>query len=70
LKGSPISEILQELTIEVTPENVFHAITLPEGIAGWWANQVTAEPKVGTLAEIRFENGEVMKMEITDLEIR
>jgi hypothetical protein len=60
-KGSPMSEILQELTIEATPENVFHAITLPEGITGWWTNQVTAGPKVGTLTEIRFKNGEVMK---------
>jgi uncharacterized protein YndB with AHSA1/START domain len=60
---------VQELTIEATPENVFHALTLPEGITGWWSNHVTAELKVGSLTEIRFENGEVMKMEITDLEV-
>jgi uncharacterized protein YndB with AHSA1/START domain len=63
-----MSDIVQELTIEATPENVFHALTRPIGIAGWWSNRVTAEPKVGSLTEVRFESG-VMKMEITDLEV-
>ncbi len=64
-----MSDIVQELTIEATPENVFHALTLPDGITGWWSNHVTAEPVVGSLTEIRFENGGVFKMEITDLEV-
>ncbi len=64
-----MSDIIQELTIEATPENVFHALTLPGGITGWWSNHVTAEPKVGTLTEVRFENGRIFKMEITDLEV-
>jgi len=38
-----MSDIVQELTIEATPENVFHALTLPDGITGWWSNHVTAE---------------------------
>ena len=64
-----MSDIVQELTIEATPENVFHALTLSDGITGWWSNDATAELKVGSLTEIRFENGEVFKMEITDLEV-
>jgi uncharacterized protein YndB with AHSA1/START domain len=64
-----MSDIVQELTIEATPENVFHALTLPDGITGWWSNHVTAEPKVGSLTEVRFENGGIFKMEITDLEV-
>lgn len=63
-----MSDIVQELIIEATPENVFDALTLPDGIAEWWSNHVTAEPKVGSLNEIRFENGGIFKMEITDLE--
>jgi uncharacterized protein YndB with AHSA1/START domain len=63
-----MSDIVQELTIEATPENVFYALTRPVGITGWWSNHVTAEPKVGSLTEVRFESG-VMKMEITDLEV-
>jgi uncharacterized protein YndB with AHSA1/START domain len=64
-----MTDILQELTIEATPEEVFHAIALPEGVTKWWANRVTAELKVGSLTEIGFDNGEVMKMEVTELEM-
>lgn len=64
-----MTDIVQELTIEVPPEHVFQALTVPTGIAGWWANHVTAEQKIGSISEIRFENGNVFHMEITDLEI-
>lgn len=64
-----MSDIVQALTIEATPEKVFHALTRPDGIAGWWSNRVTAEPKVSSLTEVRFENGRVFQMEITDLEV-
>ena len=64
-----MTDIVQELTIEAKPEKVFRAITLPEGITKWWANRVTAELKVGSLTEICFDNGEVMKMEIIELEV-
>lgn len=63
-----MSDIIQELMIEATPENVFHALTLSEGINGWWSNHVTAEPRLGSITEVRFVN-EVMKMEIIDLEV-
>lgn len=63
-----MSEIVQELTIEATPERVFQALTTPDGIAVWWSNLVTAEPEVGAFTEVRFESG-IMKMEITDLEV-
>ena len=49
-----MSEIMQELMIEATPENVFAALTQPEGIAQWWSNQVVGEPMVGGVTEIRF----------------
>ena len=64
-----MADIVQKLTIEASPENIFHALTRPDGITGWWANQVIAEPKIGSLVEIGFDNGEVMKMEIIDLEV-
>jgi len=61
-------DIVQELTIRATPESVFAAITQPDEITRWWANQVTAEPRVGSPAAFRFDNGEVMTMEIVDLD--
>lgn len=63
-----MAEIVQELMLEATPEHVFHALTTPEGIAGWWSNRVTAEPVVGALTEVRFESG-VFQLEMTDLEV-
>ncbi len=64
-----MSDIVQELKIEATPEKVFHALTEPAGIAGWWSNHATARPEVGSVTEVRFENGGVFKMEIIELEV-
>ena len=61
-------DIVQELTIEATPENVFNAITNQDELAQWWTNQVTAEPKVGSIAEFTFDKRAVVfKMEIIEL---
>ncbi len=64
-----MSDIVQELTIAATPETVFTAITQQDDITRWWANDVTAEPTIGSLAAFRFDNGEVMTMEIIDLAV-
>jgi uncharacterized protein YndB with AHSA1/START domain len=64
-----MSDIIQELTMEATPEDVFHALTLSEGIASWWSNHVIAEPKLGSITDVRFENGGVYNLEVTDLEV-
>jgi uncharacterized protein YndB with AHSA1/START domain len=64
-----MADIVEELVIEAAPENVFRALTLSEGIASWWSNRVTAEPKVGSIVEVRWQNGGVMKFEVTDLEV-
>ncbi len=60
-------DIAQELLIGAPPEAVFAAITQPNEITRWWANDVVAEPRAGSLAELRFDNGESMTMEIIDL---
>lgn len=67
VKGDTMPDITQELAIEAPPETVFAAITRPDGLTHWWANRVVSEPTVGSHAEFRFDNGEVMMMEITDL---
>jgi len=38
-----MADIVQELTIEATPENVFHALTTSDGIAEWWSNLANQE---------------------------
>lgn len=64
-----MSDIVQELTIQANANSVFDAIARPEGLTQWWANRATGTLQVGALTEIRFDNGEVMQMEITELEI-
>ena len=64
-----MSDILQEVTIEALPEKVFNAITRQDELVQWWTKHVTAEPKVGSIAEFRFDNGAVVfKMEIAELD--
>lgn len=63
-----MSEIVQELAIEATPENVFYALTTSDGISGWWSNHVAAKPAVGSVTRVRFENGGAFHLEITELE--
>ncbi len=65
-----MSDIVQELLIEATPEQTFYALTTAEGIRQWWSNQVTAEPAVGSLIEVSFPNGNVFELEVVDLEVR
>jgi uncharacterized protein YndB with AHSA1/START domain len=63
-------DIVQEVTIEAMPEKVFNAITRQDELAQWWTNHVTAEPRVGSLAEFSFNNGAyVFKLEITELRV-
>ncbi len=60
-------DITREITIKAAPERVFTAVTRHDEITQWWANQVVAEPTIRSVAEFCFDNGEVMRMEMTDL---
>jgi len=63
-----MADIVQEMTIEATPEKVFNALTRQVELAQWWTNHVNAEPRVGSVAEFRFNDGAVVfHMEITEL---
>ncbi len=64
-----MADIVQELTIEADPQKVFNAITRQDELAQWWTKHVSAEPKVGSIAEFRFDNGAtVFRMEIAELD--
>lgn len=67
MKGSMMPDITREITIKAAPARVFTAVTRHDEITQWWANQVTAEPTIGSIAEFCFNNGEVMRMKIADL---
>ena len=58
---------LHELTIAAPAEKVFRARTGKEGLSGWWTPGVTAQPKVGTIAESPFPEI-VLKLKVERLE--
>jgi uncharacterized protein YndB with AHSA1/START domain len=62
-------DILLEATINASPDKVYQALTDQEAIRSWWTQQANAVPKVGSVSEFRFYNGQVvMQMEVAKLE--
>jgi hypothetical protein len=49
-----MADIVEELTIEATPQRVWAALTQPDEIGHWWTNDLNVTSEVGTIAEIRF----------------
>jgi uncharacterized protein YndB with AHSA1/START domain len=65
-----MADIIKELTIEATTPRVWGALTQPEEIAGWWTDDLSVTPEVGTLAEFRFtQRTFVIQFEVAELEI-
>ncbi|MBV9899001.1 MAG: hypothetical protein JO020_33000 [Chloroflexi bacterium] len=47
---------------------MYAALTEQAGLASWWTPDVTAQPRVGSVAEFRFRGGQyVTRMQITAL---
>ena len=49
-----MAAIVKELTIEAAPERVWGALTQPDELARWWADEAQVKPEVGFLGEFRF----------------
>lgn len=47
--------ILEERTITATPKSVWGALTMPDEIVRWWANEARVKPEVGSLGAFRFK---------------
>jgi uncharacterized protein YndB with AHSA1/START domain len=63
-----MADILHLVSIDSTPDKVFGALSERRGLAGWWTEDVAAEPKVGTVAMFRFGEHGGCDMEIVALE--
>ncbi len=64
-----MSAIVEELTIEATPQRVWGAITKPDEIVQWWAYEARVKPEVGSLAEFRFRPpAGVLQFEVAELD--
>ena len=62
-------DILLETTIAAPPDQVYRALTEQDELASWWTRSATAQPKVGTVSEFVFYEGQsTLKMEVTRLE--
>jgi uncharacterized protein YndB with AHSA1/START domain len=67
-KGTTMSAIVEEVTIEAAPQRVWGAITEPDEIVQWWAYEARVKPEVGSLAEFSFRQGAfVMQFEVASL---
>lgn len=63
-----MAAIVEELTIEATPQRVFNALTQQDEIVQWWAYEAEVKPEVGSLGEFRFRQGAfVMQLEVAEL---
>lgn len=63
-----MAEILHQLTIKASPGRVYKALTEQKGLASWWTQFVTAEPRVDSVGEFLFEGGKVnLRMKILKL---
>jgi uncharacterized protein YndB with AHSA1/START domain len=64
-----MAAIVEELTIEVSPERVFNALTQQDKIACWWTDDLSATREAGSLAEFHFSQGTfVIQFEVAELD--
>jgi uncharacterized protein YndB with AHSA1/START domain len=49
-----MAEILHMVSVKGTPEKVYAALTEQSGLAGWWTEEVQAQPRVGSVARFKF----------------
>lgn len=49
-------DILHQLTIKASPNEVYLALTEQRRLASWWTTDVVAEPTVNSVAEFGFGN--------------
>ena len=62
------AEILHQLSIKAPIGKVYQALTEQKGLASWWTQHTTAEPRINSIAQFSFEHGQtVFKMKILRL---
>jgi uncharacterized protein YndB with AHSA1/START domain len=61
-------EVERELHLESPPDEVWNALTDPERLEQWFANEVALDPTPGGHAIFRWENGEVREAVVEDVE--
>src|SRR5438445_13878744 len=68
-KGTTMTAIVEELSIEAAPQRVWGALTQQDEIVQWWANEARVKPEVGSLGEFRFRSpAGVLQFEVAELD--
>ena len=62
-------EVERELHLDAPTDEVWHALTDPERLERWFANEVELDPTPGGRATFRWENGEVREAVVEDVEL-
>jgi uncharacterized protein YndB with AHSA1/START domain len=62
-----LKSICHRLLIEVPVEKVYGALTLQEGLAGWWTPETTAKPEVGSVSRFTFGPDYFKEMKVEEL---
>ena len=51
-----MADILHQVGIAATPEDIYEAITEADGLQSWWSQHSEIEPEEGSLASVSFYN--------------
>jgi len=63
-----MADILHRITIDASPERVFDALTVSEGLQSWWTQDSNATPESGSVAVFKFLQGTIVfRMRIEEL---
>jgi uncharacterized protein YndB with AHSA1/START domain len=50
-------DILHRVAVASPPDEVYEALTTPEGLSGWWASNTCGDSAVGGVLQFRFVAG-------------
>lgn len=62
-----MANIRHNLTINASVKQVYDAITMEDGLKGWWTSQTSAKPKEGSINHFKFGDEYFNKMKISKL---
>jgi len=62
-----MANIRQNLTIKASVKQVYDAITLEDGLKGWWTHDASAKPQERNINHFKFGDKYFNKMKISKL---
>jgi uncharacterized protein YndB with AHSA1/START domain len=55
-----MADILHQIPIQASPQEVYEALTREQKLKSWWTDDVSTDAMEGGIAEFRFEAGRVV----------